>query len=96
MFVGLALEDLFFDGSRCDEAVNETVFLLPVTPDTREGLLICSRVPVRVKEDETVSTDEVETAASRFATEEEDELVAFGIIEFVNEFLPFADVHCAV
>ena len=44
--MGLTLEDFFFDGAGCDEPVDEAVFLLAVTPDTREGLLICGWVPI--------------------------------------------------
>ena len=42
----LALENLLFDGAVGYEAVNEAFLLLPVTPDTGEGLLISSRIPV--------------------------------------------------
>ena len=84
MFVGLALEDFLLDRAGCDEAVDETVFLLAVSPDSGEGLLISGGVPVGIEEDKSVGADEIETASSGFTTEEEDELTSFGIIEFVD------------
>jgi len=46
LLVGLTLEDLFFDGTGRDEAVDEAVFFLAVAPDSRKGLLVSGRVPV--------------------------------------------------
>jgi len=96
LFVRLALEDFLFDGASGDEAVHETILLLSVTPHTREGLLIGSGVPIRVEEDEAVRADEVETAATSFGGEEEDEFGAFGVVEFVDELLALAHVHGAI
>jgi len=46
LFMRLALKDFFFDCACCDETVDKTVFLLTVSPDSCECLLICSRIPV--------------------------------------------------
>ena len=46
LFVGLALEDLLFDRAGGDEPVDEAFFLLPVTPDASEGLLVGGWVPI--------------------------------------------------
>ena len=35
LFVRLALEDFLFDGPRGNEAVDEAVLFLPITPDSR-------------------------------------------------------------
>jgi len=45
-------------------------------------LLVCGWVPVWVEEDESVRADEIDAAASGFATEEEDKLFAFGVVKF--------------
>ena len=42
----LSLKDFFFDCACCDEAVDETIFLLTVSPDSCECLLICGGIPV--------------------------------------------------
>lgn len=91
--MGLALEDLFLDGAGGDEAVDEAVFFLAVAPYSSQGLLIGGRVPVGIEEDEAVRADEVEATATGFAAEEEDELVAFRVVELVDELLTFVDVH---
>lgn len=91
--MGLPLEDLFFDRARRDEAVDEAIFLLPVAPHTRQGLLVGGGIPVRVEKNQAVGADQVEATAARFAAEEEDELFAFGVVEFVDELLTLVDVH---
>lgn len=96
LFMRLSLKDLLLDGARRDEAVHETILLLAVAPDSRQGLLVGGRVPVRIKEDEPVAPDEIEAAAARFAAEQEDELGAVRVVEFVDEFLTLVDVHGAV
>ena len=96
LLVGLALEDLLLDRAGRDEAVHEAVFLLAVAPDARQGLLVGGRVPVRVEEHEAVRADEVQAASAGFTAEEEDKLRAVGVVEFVDEFLTFVDVHRAV
>ena len=35
LFVGLTLEDFLLNGPRGNEAVDETVLFLPITPDSR-------------------------------------------------------------
>jgi hypothetical protein len=40
----LSLEDFLLDGSGRLETVDETLLLLPITPDTRQGLLITCTV----------------------------------------------------
>lgn len=46
LFVRLSLKDFFFDCACCDEAVDETIFLLTVSPDSCKCLLICGGIPV--------------------------------------------------
>ena len=94
--MGLALEDLFFNGACGDEAVYETILLLAVTPYTRECLLISSWIPIWVEEDKAIGADEIETASTSFRGKEEDEFGGLGIVEFVDELLPFRHIHCAV
>lgn len=49
-----------------------------------------------VEKNQTVGADEVDTTATSLATEEEDELLAFGIVELIDELLTLRDVHRAV
>ena len=83
--MGLALEDLFFNGACGDEAVYETILLLAVTPYTRECLLISSWIPIWVEEDKAIGADEIETASTSFRGKEEDE---FGDSGFWAEAMP--------
>ena len=69
LLVGLALEDLLFNGAGRDEAVHEAVFLLAVAPYTGQGLLVGGGVPVGVEEDEAVGADEIQTAATGLGRE---------------------------
>ena len=96
LLVALPLEDLLLDRARRDEAVDEAILLLAVAPHARERLLVRGRVPVRVEEDEPVGADEVEAAAAGLGAEEEDELVAGGVVELVDQLLALVDVHGAV
>ena len=92
----LALKDLLFDRAGRNEAVDEAVLLLPVTPYSSQGLLVGCWVPVRIKENEAIGANEIETAASSFTTEQKDEFFALWIVEFVNKLLSLVDVHGAV
>ena len=49
-----------------------------------------------VKEDETVCADEIDTTSSGLATQQEDELLSFGIVELINELLSLGNGHRAV
>lgn len=66
LLVRLTLKDLFLDRTGGNEAVYEAVLFLSITPDTGKRLLVSSRIPIRVEQDETVSADEVETTATGF------------------------------
>ena len=92
----LSLEDFLFNGARRDEAVHETVLFLAVAPDPRERLLVGCRVPVRVKEDEPVGSDEVEAAAAGLTAKKKDKLLAVRVVELVDELLALADIHGAI
>jgi len=69
---------------------------LAITPDTGQGLLICGRIPVRVKENQSVGTDQVETASSGLAAEQEHKLVSIWIVEPVDQLLSLVDRHRAI
>ena len=62
--MGLTLEDLLFNRASGDEAVDEAVLGLAVTPDTGERLLIGGRVPIGIEEDKAVGANQVQTAAT--------------------------------
>lgn len=49
---------------------------MTVTPDPSHSLFIISRVPVRVKHDQSVSPNEIEATAPRFAAQHEDKVRA--------------------
>lgn len=50
----------------------------------------------RIEEDQTVCTNEVDTTSAGFATQQEHELLAFWIVELINELLSLVDGHCTV
>lgn len=50
----------------------------------------------RIEEDEPVRADEVDTASTSFATEQEDELLAIRVVELIDKLLAFVDSHRAV
>lgn len=64
-----------------EEAVHIDMLALPIAPDTSSSLLVVCRVPVGVKEDEPVGTDQVEAAASRLAAEQEHKVALICVIE---------------
>lgn len=55
-----------------------------------------SRVPSGIKEDQAVGTNQIDTTASSFATEQENEFLALGIVEAVDQLLTLVDVHRSV
>ena len=80
----MTLEDLLFDSSCSNEPIHETIFLLAVSPDSCEGLLISGRIPVWVEKNEAIGADEIETAAASFTAEEEDKLLTLRVVELVD------------
>ncbi|KAI6748453.1 hypothetical protein HG530_015489 [Fusarium avenaceum] len=93
LLVRLSLKDLLFDGTGCNEAVDETIFLLSITPHSSQCLLIGCGVPIRVKQDKTVRTNKIDTASAGFAAEQEDKFIAFRIIETIDKLLALVDIH---
>lgn len=60
------------------QAIDIAGLLLTITPDPSHSLFIISRVPVRVKHNQTVSPNEIEATASRFAAQHEDKVRTLG------------------
>lgn len=58
------------------QAVDIAGLLLTITPDPGHGLFIISRIPVRVKHDQSVSPNEIEATAPSFAAQHKDKLRA--------------------
>ncbi len=54
----LALVDLLLDGASSQEAINKNILFLAITPHTGSGLLVISRVPVRVKQNQSSKAQE--------------------------------------
>lgn len=50
----------------------------------------------RIKENQPISSDEVDTASTSFTTEQEDELLPLWIVERIYEFLPFGNGHGSI
>ena len=46
-------------------------FPLPVAPDTGHGLEIVGRIPVNVVEDQSRSSDKIQSHSARFTTQQE-------------------------
>ena len=67
LFVSLSLKYLFLDCANSQESVNEAFLLLSVTPNPGHGLFVVSRIPIWVKHDQPVGTDQVQSAAACFA-----------------------------
>lgn len=64
-FLGqLTLKNLFFHRPRGQEAIRKAAFGLSVTPTTSGSLFVHGGVPVRIKQDETIGSDQVETAVN--------------------------------
>jgi len=90
------LEDFLFNGARRNEAVNKAFFLLTVTPNTGESLLVRGRIPVRVKQDKAIGANKIDTASAGLAAQKEDEFLSFRVIELIDKLLSFRDAHRAV
>ena len=50
LFGDLSLKYLLFDRSRSEKSVNKDSFLLSVSPYSCGSLLVCSRIPVKERE----------------------------------------------
>jgi hypothetical protein len=61
-----------------------TLFLLTITPNTGESLLIRGRIPIGIEEDEAVGTDKIDTTPSSLAGQKKDKLLAFWIVELIH------------
>lgn len=94
--VRLPLENLLFDRSCCQQSINKTRFLLSVTPYTSHCLFIIRWIPVRIEHDQTISSDQIQTAATSLRAQHENESVRFRIVEFFDDFASFLDGHCAI
>lgn len=62
----------------------------------RNGCEPWCRRHTRIEEDEAIGPDEVDTASTRLATQQEYEFLAVGVVELVDKFLSLIDCHCAV
>lgn len=49
-----------------------------------------------VKQNQSVGTNQVDSASTGFATEQENELLSLRIVELVHEFLSFVNRHCTI
>ena len=54
----------------------------PISPTA--ALFMIEEGPTRIKEDEPVRADKVDTASTSFATEQEDEFLAVRVVELVD------------
>lgn len=57
-----------------EQPVDVAGLLLAVSPHTRHRLLVIGRVPVRIKHDEAISTDQIQATSTSLAAQHEDEL----------------------
>ncbi len=53
------------------ESVDVALFLLAVSPDSRHSLVVIGWIPVRVKHDKSVCTNQIQATASRLAAQHE-------------------------
>lgn len=58
------------------QAIDIAGLLLTITPDPGHGLFIISRIPVRVKHDQSVCPNEIEATTPSFAAQHEDKVRA--------------------
>lgn len=61
-----------------EQSVDIADLLLTVSPDSGHSLFIIGWIPVRIKHDQPVSTNEVKPTASSFAAQHENEIRALG------------------
>jgi len=59
-----------------NESVDVALFLLAVAPHSRHCLLIIGRVPVRVKHDKPIGSDQIQATPTSLATQHEDVVCA--------------------
>lgn len=50
----------------------------------------------RIKQDQSIRANQVDTTSTRFRTQEEDELFPVGVVELVDEFLSLVRLHRSV
>lgn len=66
------------------EPVDKAGFLLPISPDTSHGLVIVRWIPVRIEHDQSVSADQVETAAAGFGAQHKDKVISVRVVKILN------------
>ena len=96
LFVRLPLQNFFFDGTGSNETIHKTSFLLTVAPNTGQSLLIRSRIPVGIKEHETICTNKIQTTPTSFRTQQKDKFRCCWVVESVDKFLALVNIHGAV
>ena len=57
----LTLEDLLLNGSSRKETIREAPLLLAISPATSSSLLVYCWIPIRIEQDETIASNQVET-----------------------------------
>lgn len=83
-------------GTYGNEAIYVTGLLLPVTPHSGHCLLIVGRIPVRVKHEQAVGSNQIQAAAASLAAQHEKEAVRLRVIESVNNLRSLLDGHGAI
>ena len=96
LLVRLTLENLFLNRSCRNESVDKTILLLAIAPHTRQGLLVRGWVPVWVKKNKTVRSNQVQSTSSCLAAQQEYELIAIRVIEPVDQLLSLVDRHRSI
>ena len=76
--------------------IEPTILLLAVTPHTSKSLLIGCRVPIWIEQNQAIGTNEIETATTGLAAQQEDKLVSIRVVELVDQLLTLVDVHRSV
>mmetsp|Transcript_32550 Transcript_32550/g.58910 ORF Transcript_32550/g.58910 Transcript_32550/m.58910 type:complete len:231 (-) Transcript_32550:115-807(-) len=92
----LTLKDLFLDSTRGKEPICEATFLLAVSPASSRSLLVNGRIPVRIKEHEPITANQVQTASTSLTREKKGNKRTRWIVEFVHHFLSLLHCHRAI
>jgi len=70
LLIYLSVVDILLHRVVGDETVDKTASPLTVAVDTTDGLTVMTRVPRRVKDDDTTCTNQVDTKAARPADQQ--------------------------
>lgn len=64
LLANLSLEYLLLHRSGAEKAINPACLLLPISPYTSHRLTVIGRIPIGIKQDQSIRSDQVQAHAS--------------------------------